>query len=289
MSATQSLVINLNQPIRQSVVVVKGESDGRTLSVTLNAGGVALNLTGCAVTLYATLPSNEVVFDNFTVTSAAAGRASILLSSAFCAVSGDATCEIRITGSGGEVTKSHPFTLTILDAEDYTDAVEATSEYTALDTALGLVSGHEARIAAVEAVDGIIMGNGAGVYAAAVGADVMALVWPLVYPVGCIYQSVVSTSPATLFGGTWAALGAGRVLVGIDAAQTEFDTVEETGGEKTHTLTVSELPATTLTVGGTSTDGLTGTNKTYNVLLGSGEAHNNLQPYLVVYRWKRTA
>jgi hypothetical protein len=188
MSATQSLCHQPNQPIRQSVVVVKGESDGRTLSVTLNAGGVALNLTGCAVTLYATLPSNEVVFDNFTVTSAAAGRASILLSSAFCAVSGDATCEIRITGSGGEVTKSHPFTLTILDAEDYTDAVEATSEYTALDTALGLVSGHEARIAAVEAVDGIIMGN-VQCICGAVGAEVMALVGPLVYPVGCIYQS----------------------------------------------------------------------------------------------------
>lgn len=56
-----------------------------------------------------------------------------------------------------------------------------------------------------------------------------------IYPVGHVYISVVSTSPATLFGmGTWVALGAGRVLVGIDAGDADFDTVEETGGGKTH-------------------------------------------------------
>jgi len=55
-----------------------------------------------------------------------------------------------------------------------------------------------------------------------------------VYPVGSIYTSVVSTNPATLFGmGTWSAIGAGRVLVGIDSGDTDFDTVEETGGAKT--------------------------------------------------------
>ena len=56
------------------------------------------------------------------------------------------------------------------------------------------------------------------------------------HPIGCIYESTDSTSPETLFGGTWAAFGAGRVLVGIDSTQTEFDTIGKTGGEKTHTL-----------------------------------------------------
>ena len=62
-----------------------------------------------------------------------------------------------------------------------------------------------------------------------------------VYPVGSIYiNAAVATKPGTLLGfGTWAAFGAGRVMVGIDAAQTEFDTLEETGGAKTHTLTTS--------------------------------------------------
>ena len=58
-----------------------------------------------------------------------------------------------------------------------------------------------------------------------------------VYPVGCIYQSVVATAPATLFGfGTWAALGAGRVLVGIDPSDPAFDAAEETGGSKTTSI-----------------------------------------------------
>ena len=140
----------------------------------------------------------------------------------------------------------------------------------------------------------------------------------LIYPVGAIYTSVVSTSPATLFGvGTWSAFGAGRVLVGIDAGQSEFDVAEETGGANTHTLTAIEMPvhthvqdshthvltqlrdattgsATTniaLTADTSSTLGtkITGTTTAINQNAGSGGAHNNLQPYIVVYMWKRTA
>ena len=66
----------------------------------------------------------------------------------------------------------------------------------------------------------------------------------IAWPVGSVYTSIVSTNPATLLGGgTWVSFGAGRVLVGLDATQTEFDTVEETGGAKTHTLTTAEMPA----------------------------------------------
>ncbi len=125
-----------------------------------------------------------------------------------------------------------------------------------------------------------------------------------VYPVGAVYTSVVSTSPATLFGGTWSAFGAGRVLVGIDAGQTEFDTVEETGGSKTVTLIEANIPAhahsiltrSSYTLGATSqtrlvnadtTGGSTGTHTSGST--GSGTAHDNLQPYIVVYFWKRTA
>lgn len=54
------------------------------------------------------------------------------------------------------------------------------------------------------------------------------------FPVGSVFIAVVSTNPATLLGyGTWSAFGAGRVMVGFDSGQTEFDTVEETGGAKT--------------------------------------------------------
>jgi hypothetical protein len=56
------------------------------------------------------------------------------------------------------------------------------------------------------------------------------------FPVGSIFTSVVDTDPATLLGyGTWVAIGAGRVLVGKDAGDAAFDTLEETGGSKTVT------------------------------------------------------
>jgi hypothetical protein len=129
------------------------------------------------------------------------------------------------------------------------------------------------------------------------------------YPVGSIYMSTASTSPATLFGGTWVAWGAGRVPVGVDAAQVEFDAVEETGGEKTHTLTVAELASHNHTMniagngglylvgGATPQEGLLGSGTNYVTALdtrstasnGSGAAHNNLQPYITCYMWKRTA
>ena len=125
-----------------------------------------------------------------------------------------------------------------------------------------------------------------------------------VYPVGSIYISTVSTNPNTVFGmGTWVAFGAGRTLVSLDAGQTEFDAVEETGGAKTHTLQTSEIPAhvhnqtrlpttTGAVVGFTVDTSMSGTPTTTGVNTGStgdGGAHNNLQPYIVVYMFKRTA
>jgi len=122
-----------------------------------------------------------------------------------------------------------------------------------------------------------------------------------VYPVGSVYiNASVSTSPATLLGfGTWEAFGAGRVMVGLDAGQTEFDTLGETGGAKTHTLTQSELPSHnhSTAYSGTFKAGLDADGGTFVTQAGSGttgstgsgSAHNNLQPYIVVYMWKRTA
>lgn len=128
------------------------------------------------------------------------------------------------------------------------------------------------------------------------------------WPVGSVFTSVVSTNPNTLLGyGTWTAFGAGRTLVGLDAGQTEFDTVEETGGSKTHTLITAEMPSHTHTpqaagaslwlTGGAAGAGYVfnadstndGTAIFTNTSAGGDGSHNNLQPYIVVYFWKRTA
>jgi len=118
-----------------------------------------------------------------------------------------------------------------------------------------------------------------------------------VYPVGSIYTSVVSTSPATHFGGTWAVLAAGKVLVGFDASDTDF-AGGATGGSKTHTLTIAEMPAHThnITIENTRGEGSDGAEdgassfaSTDTSSTGGGAAHSILQPYLAVYMWKRTA
>lgn len=135
-----------------------------------------------------------------------------------------------------------------------------------------------------------------------------------VFPVGAIYLSVDPTNPAAYFGGTWVSFGAGRVLVGVDANDTAFDTVEETGGEKTHQLVAGELPKISgyaesimtdgdyLAVKATSPFSWTAGQRTrdyageggsglrrLNFNIGSNTPHNNLQPYITCYMWKRTA
>lgn len=176
------------------------------------------------------------------------------------------------------------------------------------------------------------------------------------FPVGAVFIAVVATNPATLLGyGTWSAFGAGRVLVGLDATDADFDLVEETGGAKTkaisahagtavanhvvtqpnahtdvtnHTHTVSHSHTQrggTATTGGlsgatwdtstsggpsnwgysTTTDAPTSSGPSGGVASQSHagtavDAHgvtqpsahtdlNVVQPYIVVYMWKRTA
>ena len=125
-----------------------------------------------------------------------------------------------------------------------------------------------------------------------------AVINALVYPVGSIYfNAAVATNPATLLGfGTWAAYGGGRVMVGVHSSGT-FDGLNETGGAETHTLSTAELPSHTHTYGKSTTSeamsiddigGLRGAANADTGATGGGAAHNNIQPYITVYMWKRT-
>ena len=169
-------------------------------------------------------------------------------------------------------------------------------------------------------------GLGYSIYQNGSYQNLLNVVLDMVYPVGAIYISTSSTSPATLFGGTWSELK-GRFLLGRSTSYT----AGSTGGEATHTLTLDEAPSHTHSVSVTSSGAhnhtLTavqntgGTSHSYGLLeswltwsstrsvtvpqnsttngshthtinetsQGGGGAHNNMPPYLVVYMWKRTA
>lgn len=67
--------------------------------------------------------------------------------------------------------------------------------------------------------------------------DIQTVVGNLMYPVGSIYMSINNINPTSLFGGKWVSWGAGRVPVGVNANDTNFNAVEKTGGSKTHNHT----------------------------------------------------
>ena len=137
-----------------------------------------------------------------------------------------------------------------------------------------------------------------------VGDNTLSGLLDLFYPVGTIYETTSSDLDTTTkmdahFGGTWEVYGAGRVLV-AKSADTEFDTIGETGGAKTHTLTVAEMPAhrhpmaradggATYQYSYKNNIGHPTSGVAYTESAGDGGAHNNLQPYIVVYRYRRTA
>ena len=121
------------------------------------------------------------------------------------------------------------------------------------------------------------------------------------YPVGSIYISASSTNPSTIYGGTWERYGQGKTLVGLNESESEFSTVNKIGGEKTHTLTISEMPRHTHSLymnSGTDDlsrgfwlvqDAVPVSTSRANITEYEGwsQPHNNLQPYITVYMWKR--
>lgn len=130
------------------------------------------------------------------------------------------------------------------------------------------------------------------------------------WPKGSIYISVINQNPSKYFGGTWEVFGTGRCLVGVDTSQTEFNSVEKTGGSKYlqehyHDIRFAAYDGNGVTISniGTGVDVLdipnwnwtknrqndknSGSNL-YTNKEGTGNS-GNLQPYITVYMWKRTA
>ena len=154
-------------------------------------------------------------------------------------------------------------------------------------------------------VDGKLGIKDAGVTAAKLATDAL----ELAYPVGSIYMNAtVATNPGTLLGfGTWVEFSTGRILLGAGAGTDDQPTPEvktfvagDTGGEYNHTLTVDELAAhthdyrRTVELGVQNIEGGNNIKRNQDVITassvtGGDVAHNNIQPYIAVHMWTRTA
>ena len=155
--------------------------------------------------------------------------------------------------------------------------------------------------------------------------DGIADLYNAIFPIGQIVIKGDNEDYTNWLGFTWERTAVGKVLVGIDSTDTDFNEIGKTSGEKTHTLTINEMPShnhmgrtysknynagetipksrayarsyvnndTTDGVwkysGGEGVSGAEITNMIETSNSGGNQPHNNLQPYQVVAYWKRIA
>lgn len=120
------------------------------------------------------------------------------------------------------------------------------------------------------------------------------------FPVNKVEVFFDSEDHSDFLGFEWEMVSEGKIPIGLDISDTDFNTIGKTGGEKEHTLTRAELPSFNIGIDYyTSGNGsqyisaskgsgvYVGTGQTNNV--GGGHAHNNMPPYIVMAFWKRVA
>lgn len=151
-------------------------------------------------------------------------------------------------------------------------------------------------------------------------------IFEAMFPIGRGFIDFTNTDYSNYLGFTWERELVGLTPVGLNTADSDFDTIGKTGGEKTHALTVSEIPShshtNTVSYSGAHTHNTWGTyqivhssggihstvtgsadegrsnptdlngNHNHTITInntGGGQAHNNMPPYKVVAYWKRIA
>ena len=280
-----------------------------------NARNMVLKLTG-------TLPANRIVTipDGIEKTYIVENGTSGAYTVQFKTVSGTGTT-FSTTDKGIKFLYSNGTNVIDVNANFATSSFselqlkdDSGGEYITLQAPATVPSSYTLSLPAADGSNGaFLQTNGSGV-----------LSFANIYPVGSIYINATNaTNPSTLLGfGTWVSFGSGRVMVGLDSGDSSFNTPEETGGSKnaivvSHTHTFSGSTNTTgahshvidvrdansngALIEMAGTNGPVGTSTTRSAgdhshtfsgttsSSGSSGTNANLQPYIVVYMWKRTA
>ena len=224
-----------------------------------------------------------------------------------------------------QVTWSGKDALSDSDPDKVISGSDFNTEFTAVKTAVN--SKANLNGSASETFSAVTAASGTSTTQVATTAFVTTAVAAVdLYQVGAIFTTVTAYANsaavvAAIGGTTWVAFAAGKMLIGLDSSDTDFDTVEETGGAKTHTLTASEIPdhnhvykyvngqgsgsgvnfagsstalahtwtATTDETVSTSTNHSLDTTGIAAGTYPGGSAHSIMNPYIAVYMWKRTA
>jgi len=207
-----------------------------------------------------------------------------------------------------QVTWSGKDALSDSDPDKVISGSDFNTEFTAVKTAVN--SKADLNGSASETFSAVTATAGTNTTQVATTAFVTAAL-DLVYPVGAIFTTVTAYANsaavvAAIGGTTWVAFAAGKMLMGLDSSDSDFNTVEGTGGAKTHTLTTAEMPShthsSTVTVPNGMPEGASasepfsgstpqnsGTTTGTIGATGGGTAHSIMNPYITVYMWKRTA
>ena len=212
-----------------------------------------------------------------------------------------------------QVTWSGKDALSDSDPDKVISGSDFNTEFTAVKTAVN--SKADLNGSASETFSAVTAASGTSTTQVATTAFVTTAVAAVdlsaVYPVGAIFTTVTAYANsaavvAAIGGTTWVAFAAGKMLIGLDSGDTDFDTVEQTGGAKTHTLSTAEMPShnhsngsyTKLGIsnGSNTTQGVDSSSGELNLIntadiqaTGGGTAHSIMNPYIAVYMWKRTA
>ena len=317
----QYIDIDINKKYYRKLEIKQGDV-GITKEFRTFKDGAVFDLSDKAVFLYVQKPDKTVVFiDTKSVTN---NVATFEIPNQMIIVNGIAYCELVIS-KNDNIISSIPFDLEIVASVRLMNDNPEKSEnvLTAFDNAIEQIGDYKSEI------NKVITETNASVNTLKTSFEAQTIelenkfntamsnmllklndYYNKIYPVGYIWESTSNVNPQTIYGGTWEQYGSGKVLIGVgtvtdSAGTTKTFTANEVGGEINHTLTINEMPShdheqfVTANNGGSikgradyNTDADNNNKYTQGIRTGStggGQAHNNLQPYVVVYRWKRTA